>query len=243
MTFGQDIIPDSIRLYMYGADGTQKWHPNAIYVVYPEMKLIFYLPYENDLSGVANLLFQKKETGEIHLLDSVINGRRYFEKFPTGQYDAILLYNNGKYIRCGDITFDENIEIEKDLEGLSIQPANTESIAWLSLRSFNTPVSERVSYKNYTPASEIRITGYVLREEEPEVITTTSNTGSVISKNSDKKTTCSKDGYFEIDADDDPCQFLQFAAVGHDPIIIQIAANSGIFLVLKKTDLSNVKFK
>jgi hypothetical protein len=51
---------------------TGKWHPETFYIVYPDLKMTFDLPYEDDRSGVANLLFIDKNTGGVRLLDTVI---------------------------------------------------------------------------------------------------------------------------------------------------------------------------
>jgi hypothetical protein len=114
---------------------TDKWHPAAFYVVYPDMRLEFKLPCEEDQSGVANLLFRNKETGDIHLLDTIKNDERYYNPL-SGKYDVILLYNNGKYVVYKDVVFEKGVTAEVDMEHLDIQPSDTNSRYWLTLRSF-----------------------------------------------------------------------------------------------------------
>jgi len=228
------------------------WHPEAIYIVWPEMKLDFMLPEEKDRSGVANLLFRNRKSGEILLLDSVgisprykskmwidravtnIKDARYYTHFEPGSYDAILLYNNGKHICYYDITFDKGIHKVIDLVKQPTQLANVESRNWLTLRKFNTIIGRRTLNKDNTPASENKILGYVFYQKDGEV-SSMATIASFQENDNDKSkiTKCLYDGYFELDMDDDSDLTLEISDLGSKTKRIHISSNSGFFIVLE----------
>lgn len=213
-----------------------KWHPTTFYVVYPDMSLTFNLPYERDLSGVANLFFKDKITGTIHLLDTIKNNERYHNKL-LGTYDAILLYNNGKYLEYKNVVLKKDEDIKIDMENLKTQPRCSNSEYWLSLGSFTDGVEnkERILKNNLDSKKTIR--GYILIEDGfaadfPFVR---------IKRDKDKReTNCSFDGYFEIDIDE-PAATLEFFCIGHNFEQLTVKENSGIFYVLDSPDPEETK--
>lgn len=213
-----------------------KWYPTTFYVVYPDMSLTFNLPYDKDLSGVVNLLFKNKVTGTIHLLDTIRNNERYYNKL-SGTYDAILLYNNGKYLEYKNVVFKKNENIRIDMENLKTQPRDSESEYWLSLRSFTDSIGnkERPSKYNINLGKTIR--GYVLSEDGfaadlPFV--------SIVREIRKNDAPCSYDGYFEIDVNQ-PIATLEFFCVGHSFEQLNVKGNSGIFYVLDSPDPEETK--
>ncbi|MDR0540852.1 MAG: hypothetical protein LBH19_01425 [Dysgonamonadaceae bacterium] len=204
------------------------WHPETFYVVYPDMKLTFKLPHEKDQSGVANLLFKNKETGTIHLLDTVKNNERYCNQL-SGKYDAILLYNNGKYILYNDVLFEKNISTEVNMENLNIQSCDSDSQYWLTLRKFNTAIGSRVFLENYATDSKKKIRGYIFHERGEGLM------GAGICQEDNRCKITLSDGYFEIDVDS--YQTLKVLYLGIEDQTINIKTNSGLFLVTKDRDL------
>jgi len=216
---------------------TGKWHPEEFFIVYPDMKLTFKFPYEKDQSGFANLLFIDKGTGNALLLDTVKNNERYCNLL-SGKYDAILLYNNGKYIRRNDVSFEKNSNAEVDMTQLDIQLSDPDSQHWLTLRAFNAAVGDRFLRKSYTTASEKKVRGYVFAEDGP---------GSwsyfiVLRPSTDgirKSVTHSIDGYFEYDVSDMNTT-LEIFCLGHGIQKIDVKdADTGIFVVMEN-ELKNV---
>jgi hypothetical protein len=211
-----------------------KWHPKNINIVHPDMNIVFVLPHEKDRTGVSNLLFQCKETGRIHLLDTIKHNNRYFNSLLiSGRYDAILLYNNGKYIRYNDVFFEKNNSMLVNMENSDIQPSNSISQYWLTLRTFSTAITERQSVKNYTTISEEINRGYIFdRNEEimfPDI--------SIGIKGTNKLVLSSIDGYFEIEADAYPV-YLTFSFMGYRSQEIKLTANSGLVVVMEETFLT-----
>ncbi|MDR1116164.1 MAG: hypothetical protein LBL33_08485 [Tannerella sp.] len=213
---------------------TGKWHPEEIQILWPQSKLIFNLPCEDERSGVANLLFQSKDTGEIFLIDTIQDSERYFNyHLFSGKYNAILLYNNGKYIKCDDVFFEKGTTKEVNMGNLIIQPADSESSRWLALRSFNLAIVERQflrNLRNDTIISKNKVRGYVFNGNNWKAF----SRFIVMSKNNDDRKSHGNidhsDGYFELHIDDDIIQIIKL--FGFVPSEIVIRSNSGVIIVM-----------
>jgi len=229
-----------VTFYQYEVSDTTKWHPEYFIIVYPDLRITFRFPDEEDRTGVANIFFQRKETGIIHQLDTIKNNRRYYHLLTSGNYDAILLYNNGKYIRYNDIVIDKNIETEVDMTKLSIHPLDSESQHWLTMRSFISIIGEkRVIRKNYTMSSENIIRGYVFGEiggHREGIALWDTLVRLVIDDNYILVAQPAFDGYFEIDVDEDSDQTIRFNNGSHESEAINLPANCGILLVLRESE-------
>ena len=209
-----------------------KWHPKMLYVVLPDLSLSFILPYEPDQSGFYNLFFISKETGETLLLDTIEENRRHFKPLSSGNaYDVVALYNNGKYVRYNDFIFENSAEV--DLSNQRIQPPDSLSEHWKTMRAFDDTLNGRTSDRDDMFVSNFIIKGYVYSDLgyiwktdwEPTVQLSGANV---------KRISCSIDGYFEINIEDDTKQTLKVSAAGH--LLnkeINITANCGLFLVMR----------
>lgn len=232
-------------------DKKSVWHPKAIYIAWPDMKLDFMLPDEKDRTGVANLLFRNRESGEIILLDSVKNAplyksksfitqpitnikdARYYTRFKPGSYDVILLYNNGKYIRHDNITFNKDMHQIIDMGQQPLLSADAESRNWLAQRKFNTIVGERTLYKNYKTVLNRKISGYVFFENGRDVCSE-AIVSCFFENIKPKRVKCSYDGYFEVDVDDNAKNVtLEIGHIGCETYKREAKANSSFFIVLK----------
>lgn len=217
-----------------------EWHPQMFYVLLPDLSLSFRLPYEPDQSGVHNLFFISKETGEMLFSDPVKDSRRDFASFLSSSgsiYDAILLYNSGKYVRYNDIVFENGAEV--DMRNQRIQPADSVSEQWKTMKAFDYAISDRTPGNDQISESDFIIKGYVF-SENGDVFNKTIESSpwqwkiSVRSNGTHaKETTCTNDGYFEIDAEDNTEQELHFSATLHNNTEINIMPNCGFFLVMK----------
>ena len=229
------IIDKEILAKMEVIDAdTDKWHPKMFYVVLPNLSLSFVLPYEPEQSGVHNIFFISKKSGETLLLDTVKNNERYvnFTLFSSGDsYDAVLLYNNGKYVKYNDIVFDNITEVnmEKDY----VHPPDSASRQWLTMRAFNTAVGERGNLIKKGGSNTIgskKIWGYSFDERGESA-------GGLITMVKIKDTILMKiynDGYFEVDVDDEDTQhILEINTMGHRQEVIKLPANSGLVILMK----------
>ena len=103
--------------------------------------LKFKLPHEKDQSGMANILFKNKNSGEIFTLDYLIHQsspdnpsyyiRAYRAVFFSGRYDVIFLYNNGKYIKYPDVLFENNMSIDVDFTIEKSIEINAKENSWI----------------------------------------------------------------------------------------------------------------
>ena len=220
------------------------WHPKAFYISYPDMTLTIYLPYEKDRSGVHNLLFKCKESGDIHLLDTVkINEKkdktdeRFFNRL-YGNFDVILLYNNGKYIQYSEVVFKKNSHTNVNMKNLKIQPCDSASQQWLNMRSFTSIVGNDERVFDQPLVSQEKTQGYIFVEHIPYAFAGSDGDPAVIiKKNNDiKKVNCTFDGYFEIDYDDERYP-LEFNCWNLEPGYLNVIINSGVFFVLEGYDL------
>jgi hypothetical protein len=240
-------------------DTTAVWHPRRILVVWPEMRLDFLLPRENNRSGVANLLLRDRYTGEIRLLDSAkdnpeyeqmvllgfsndtpsrpvlgidtIKHRRYANHFEPGLYDAIVLYNNGKYITYEEISFEKEMQKVVDMTKLRLHKSDKNSQEWLKFRKFTDIVDKRTLIKNYDGTSPHKIIGYLFRPSGQAAYQS-----SFISLLKDNKTervaNTSFDGFFEMDIDSDNQVYtLDLFDVAGWPIYVEAQANTWIFAI------------
>jgi hypothetical protein len=141
------------------------------------------------------------------------------------------LYNNGKYIRQKDVLFGKNISTEVNMEALNVQPCDSLSLHWLTLRTFNAPVGERGDLrKSYTTDSKLECRGYVFFDY---------GTAAYIPavQIDDKRTKGASDGYIEFEFDAD--QKIKISYVGNYSCEITLTANSGLFIVLEHTKDNN----
>ena len=206
-----------------------KWHPEKIYIIHQDMYLEFMLPHDKDTCGVANLFFQCKNTGKIHLLDTIKGGIRYFNfLLTTGKYDAILLYNNGNYIRYNDVNFEKKANTIVDMRKNDVMLSCSESQRWLSFRTFNGAIVERKIIKSYTGNSGSKIRGYIFEDIYGEALWR-----AIISSSEKRVSQTSKDGYFEIDVDDDTNLIVEISFVSYVSQKIKISANSGLIFIME----------
>ena len=229
-----------VTFYQYEVSDTTKWHPEYFIIVYPDMQLTFKMPYEKDRSGIMNLLFQCKESGNIHLLyKEDKNGYRAYTLFETGKnYNAILLYDDGRYMIYNDIIFGKNALIEVDMRNLEIQPSDTESQRWLSFGAYDKVVGphERKNAKNYTTVSDsaIKLRGYVFREGDDGTSPHTLITKYHPSKEFQLVASGAFDGYFEFELDDETSITFRDSQA-FLPLELNLTVNCGLFIVLKKS--------
>lgn len=240
------IKPDieRYRAYVHGwnvADSdTSKWHPKEFYVIYTDKRITFRFPYEKEQSGVRNLLFLNKETGEICLFDEErpLYEYRNLVKFGIEKYDVILLYNNGMYIRYNDVTFENGGCMEINMTQSDIQPTSSESEEWLTMRAFNDAIGNakrKIKMKGDTTASDsgIEIRGYVFGEEGDSLpwlfIFSNSNYS-----NGNLLTVSEDDGYFLIKSNNTSQSLHIPHGQMYIPCEMTVTVDCGILVVLSR---------
>lgn len=208
-----------------------KWHPKMFYILLPDLNLSFRLPYEPDQSGVYNLFFISKESGEILLPDTIKEKKRYYTPFSSGsRYDVVLLYNNGKYVKCKNIVLKNNLEV--DMRNQRIKRSDSVSEQWRkTLRSFDYSTYGGTANRIDRPGSKYVTRGYVFSALGYDIFSASNYMGYIRLGN--KWTEAANDGYFEFDNKDDAERSLSVGGVAHDHIERpNITVNSGLILVL-----------
>ena len=249
------ITPITDPKMQYIAD-TARWHPEEFHIVYPNMRLAFLFPYETEKSGVRNLLFQCRQTGVIRLLYTFRNnGDRIFTRFTARMYDAILLYNNGTFVRYegvvlykGTVFEDNNHTIVVDMREREIQPTDAESQQWLTLRSFYYadererffPATDRIRMGRSYDAmeSDVKIRGYVFKSWGGGSPCTSSfvytqGTDGMEFDDARRFSMIMLDGYFEIELDDISFSLI-IDCLWHFPVKIYVTGNAGVFVITEE---------
>ena len=242
MMFMMFIIHNSIPANSFQKEASEdtlnssdgKWHPNMFYFVSPYLNVTFRLPYEPDQSGVYNLFLISKESGEILLLDTIKDNRRYITQFSYGShYEVVLLYNNGKYVKDKDVIIENGAS--SDMRNLSIQPSDSLSKHLKTMRSFDDAITDRTSDSDDKSVSDFIIKGYVFSEIHggctwaATFVKLSDDYGKVKGKWN------TGDGYFEFDVKENIMQNLELFGTGHIFEDIIITARCGLILVLDES--------
>lgn len=227
------LSPERFRNLVSELRKGKSWHPTRIYFSLPDKKLNFRLPEEKDSIGVANLLFKDCATGELIYPDTLTHMNRIYSRLPAGTYDAILLYNNGKYLKQEALTVKPYSYLDVNMESLPLHEADSLSAVWLLLRGKGVIGTSQPSYK------EMRITQYVRSYGGKVCGYVTDATGealigcSVLIKGTTEGTITNLDGYFEMDCDRRGDQLL-FSYVGFKQQEMRAMPGSNLLVTMEE---------
>lgn len=211
----------------------KSWHPTRIYFSLPDKKLNFRLPEEKDSTGVASLFFKDCTTGELIYPDTLVRMNRIYSRLPAGTYDAILLYNNGKYLKQEALPIKSYSYLDVNMESLPLNEADSLSAGWLLLGGRGVNSTNHPGYK------EMRITQYVRSYGGKVCGYVTDATGealvgcSVLIKGTTEGTITNVDGYFEMHCDRRGEQLL-FSYVGFKPQEMRAMPGSNLLVTLEE---------
>ncbi len=227
------LSPERFRNLVSELRKGKSWHPTRIYFSLPDKKLNFRLPEEKDSTGVANLFFKDCTTGELIYPDTLVRMNRIYSRLPAGTYDAILLYNNGKYLKQEALPVKSYSYLDVNMESLPLHEADSLSAGWLLLGGRGVIGTNQPSYK------EMRITQYVRSYGGKVCGYVTDATGealigcSVLVKGTTEGTITNLDGYFEMDCDRRGEQLL-FSYVGFKPQEMRAMPGSNLLVTLEE---------
>lgn len=227
------LSPERFRTLVSELRRGKSWHPTRIYFSLPDKKLNFRLPEEKDSTGVANLFFKDCTTGELIYPDTLVSMSRIYSRLPAGTYDAILLYNNGKYLKQEALPVKSYSYLDVNMESLSLHEADSLSAGWLLLGGRGMIGTNHPSYKEMTITQYVRnyggkVCGYVTDAAGEALIGC-----SVLVKGTREGTITNLDGYFEMDCDRRGEQLL-FSYVGFKPQEMRAMPGSNLLVTLEE---------
>ncbi len=232
-------------------------HPRQIYVIWQAINttLEFRLPNEPERSGVANLLFRNRESGEVSMLYYMTNTwehhythddgsvqtivyqvdsvpRRRPVRFEKGDYDAIVLYNSGKYISYENFTIGDCVRTIVDMTVLPVRRVDEDSRKWLELRKFNDIIGTRKIRSWYeADNTDVKVSGYIF---DPKTGLACSGIDVKHPTESDRRTFSSSDGYFEYNpVESETGSTLEIRRAGYEDMKIEIEPDAGYFIVME----------
>lgn len=115
-------------------DFADVWTPTEIRVQDKPWNLLFRLPKYTDTVGVAYLLFQNSQTGALIMPNEMTSVLLKYPDIPAAVYDAVLLYNDGRYVRFDSVPIKPYSYIDVNMKNLPVQPKDSRSETWLSQR-------------------------------------------------------------------------------------------------------------
>jgi hypothetical protein len=172
----------------------------------------------------------------VYVLDS-IKHIRYANRFEPGRYDAILLYNNGRYITCENISFEKGMQKVVDMTKLRPHKADKKSRKWLQMRKFTDVVGQRWLRKYYPGTSPHKIIGYLFFPSgDPANKDLLCGVSIINNERESKQAEYSGDGYFELDVDNDSETYPLEFFITRTRIYASAKANTWIFAVRKRSN-------
>lgn len=226
------VIRDLLTEYKKG----NIWSPTQIYISLPDKKLKFHLPRDKNFTGVANLLFRNCETGALLLPDTLINGSKTYAHFPVGVYDAILLYNDGKYLEWNNLTVKSNTYLDVNMESIALNECDSLSASWLSVSGsvggigVNQQKGRSMSLKRPTRRYGNMVCGYVTAPSGEPIIGV-----SVMIKGTQEGTITNMDGYFELNCGRG--EILQFCYIGYKRQEMQAVSGMDLFVTMEEDNV------
>ncbi|WP_455584386.1 carboxypeptidase-like regulatory domain-containing protein [Bacteroides sp.] len=210
------------------------WHPQNIYIHGADKTLSVRLPVEKDSTGVANLLLLDCTDGNIVYPDTFALSERNNSRLPSGVYNAVLLYNNGKYLKYDSVSFHSYHSIDMDMSAVALHEKDSLSSRWLWLQKYlnavrtTRPVYQRLQLSKTRWLGGNRIRGYVYSEEDGEPMIG----ASVVVKGTQNGTITDLDGYFELMCEHGSC-VLQFSYIGMKTEEIAVSSNTELSVMMK----------
>lgn len=181
------------------------WNPSTIHISRAGLDLRVHLPEERDRSGVSNLLFQPVDSGSIIFPDEYKYGKKSFSRIPPGNYNVIVLYNNGKYLRQDSVNLTNGIYAELNMNGLPVHGKDAFSEGLLLLSTHSAEIADlgyseiphmaenNLRFYRTAPMSSGTVIGYVYDDQGEPLIGV-----SVQVKGTSIGTITDMDGFFEI---------------------------------------------
>lgn len=249
-TSGQIPVPDEFCLnredfyklvdaYRNG----KNWCPTSIYLSLPDKQLCFRLPEDKDSIGVANLLFEDCTTGTM-LYPDVSKALRMYSKIPSGTYNTILVYNNGKYLKLDSLLIKPYTYVDVDMKTLFLHECDSLSSGWRLLGEKRGPIGNN-SFRPQNQNMNDRQVKYNLREKVCGYVLDSSGEPlircSVSIKGTLNEVFTDLNGYFELNCGNRTGNLLQFDYPCYKLQEKMVRSGTSLVVVMEeKEDLSHL---
>lgn len=226
-----DVAINKTLLLEMNADIESKWHPRVIDMADYGCRVQLLLPYEEDLSGVARVLFQDCGTGTVLSPCRSYSRTPHYFTIPRGYYRAIVLYNSGTYIRTDSIRLKSHTTTVADLRTVPIHGPDSISNAWLADRHgdcFGTTMTPSRTFTFETPRGSVgNLRGYILDDtNQPLPGATIVVQGTTIGAVTDS------DGRFALDIPSDPSRII-VSFIGYITRELEVRPGAEVSIVME----------
>ena len=225
------------------------WSPTSIKFIHNGLNLSFNLPENQDTTGVSNLLLRDVYTDSVLFTRSMIAEQREHSQIPASTYDAVLLYNSGRYIRFDSIAIGPYKYIEVNMANRPLNEKDSLSKKWLELKSnifyplYLKNVQSYYEQPNYTRQREVGGTYTFLRTGSSSNIirgTVIDETGeavigaNIVEKGTTNGTLTNLDGNFEINVSGTGAT-LVFSYIGYKHLEIWAQRGSIVSVIMEES--------
>lgn len=124
-----DLVLNKKRFFEEKPVSPDLWHPRIFNVGIPKFRMKVMLPYEHENSGIAGFIFEDCKTHKMTMPYCIehYNDRTNFYSAPAGQNNAIVLYNNGNYMKLDSINLHDFTNVVIDFNQLKMNQADAYS--------------------------------------------------------------------------------------------------------------------
>ena len=110
------------------------WRPTAIQIAHSGLNLNFKIPEHQDTTGVSDFILRDVHTDSLIFTDNPKYRERRYYNIPVSTYDAIILYNSGRYVCFDSITIRRHSYMEVNTANLPLHEKDSVSLEWLESR-------------------------------------------------------------------------------------------------------------
>lgn len=228
-----------------GFRNSDRWNPTTIYLENTKLNI----PMGNDTIGVHSVVMRSQHTGRVFMpvYKSQISSTSSrnakadmlygIDKMEYGDYDVILLYNDGQYLRYDSVPLLKDTYTELNMNNCVVHPKDSTVSKWLDYQLFaniNPPKTpnyeqDRIFYykdaRSFNAANDVQ--GTVVDEDGLPVIG-----ASVYIKGTKNGTITDMDGKFVIDLHGSE-NTLVVSYVGYNQKEIEVTRGSTIAVKLE----------
>ena len=221
----------------------REWPPQQAIYARNNLRLNFKFPTDADLSGLAALLFRDNKTGRLFFIDyyEYYHSPRFYSLFhglgdiATTLLDAILLYNNGNYIRMDSVPIVSNTWLMADMRQSKLIQADSLSQNWLS--QYNEFVSQSTTSRAIAVPQAFLTRSLSNNFQAVTGVVSDSSDGSRLPgatiriKDTNIGATTDIDGNFSINIDGEQAVLI-FSFVGFQSMELQVTPGSNVEVMM-----------